>query len=77
MINSQQLQSGVADFSHQLEQFRRRNLVLRRGIGGDVVRVQDAGDHAFATCQQAATFMVGSALRMGLKREEHAVLNAN
>jgi hypothetical protein len=54
-----------------------RYLVLRRGIGGDVVRVQDAGDHAFAARQQPAAFMVRPALRMGLKREQHAVLNAN
>ena len=47
------------------------------GISGDVVRVQDPGDHAFAACQQAATFMVRVALRMSLKREEHAVLHAN
>ena len=41
------------------------------------MRVQDACDHAFAARQQPATFMVGSALRMGLKREEHSVLNAD
>jgi len=42
---------------------------LRRGIGGIVVRVQDAGDHAFAARQQPATFMVRLALRVGLKRK--------
>jgi len=41
------------------------------------VRVQDAGDHAFAPRQEAATFMVRAALRVSLKREEHAILNAD
>jgi len=50
---------------------------LRRGISGDVVRVQDAGDHALATCKQPATFVVRLALRVGLKRKQHAVLNAD
>jgi hypothetical protein len=39
--------------------------------------VQDAGNYALATGKQPATFMVRLALRVGLKREEHAVLNAN
>jgi hypothetical protein len=41
------------------------------------VCVQDAGDYAITTRQQPAAFMVRPALRVGLKREQHAVLNPN
>ncbi len=50
---------------------------MRRGIAGDVVRVQDEGNHAVATRQQPATFMLRRTLRMRLKRKKHGVLNPN